>query len=70
MPENLAATEEIMQFIAEEISPDTYVNIMAQYCPSHKAHEYKKLKRRITKLEFRAAINASKKAGLRNVKIF
>jgi putative pyruvate formate lyase activating enzyme len=70
MPENLAATEEIMSFIAEEISPDTYVNIMAQYYPAHKAHEYQGLKRRITKQEFKDAINTAEKAGLRNVKIF
>lgn len=70
MPENLAATEEITRFIAEEISPNTYVNIMAQYFPAHKAHEYRELKRRITKQEFEAAINAAKKAGLTNVKTF
>jgi putative pyruvate formate lyase activating enzyme len=70
MPENLAVTEEIMRFIAEEVSPDTYVNIMAQYYPAHRAHEYSELKRRITKQEFGAAVNAAEKAGLRNVKTF
>jgi putative pyruvate formate lyase activating enzyme len=68
MPENLAATDEIMRFVAEEISPDTYVNIMAQYYPSHKAHEYRELKRRITQQEFENAVNGALKAGLRNVK--
>jgi len=70
MPENLAATEEIMRFIAEEISPETYVNIMAQYFPAHKAHEYRELRRRITKLEFDAALTMAKKAGLSNIKTF
>jgi putative pyruvate formate lyase activating enzyme len=70
MPENIAATEEIMRFIAEEISSDTYVNIMAQYYPAHKAYEYRELKRRITKHEFEAAIAVAIKVGLRNVKTF
>lgn len=70
MPENLAATEEIMRFIANEISPDTYVNIMAQYYPSHRAHEYQALKRRITKQEFASAISAAEKVGLKNAKAF
>lgn len=70
MPENLAATEKIMRFISEEISPDTYVNIMAQYYPAHRASEYKELKRRITKQEFEAAIKTAENAGLRNIKTF
>lgn len=70
MPENLAATDIIMRFIAEELSPDTYVNIMAQYFPTHKAHEYKELKRRITQPEFEAAIAMAQEAGLKNIKTF
>jgi putative pyruvate formate lyase activating enzyme len=70
MPENLAATEEIMRFISEEISSDTFVNIMAQYFPAHRASGYNELKRRITKQEFSAAINAAVKAGLRNVRAY
>ena len=70
MPENLAATEEIMRFIADEISPDTYVNIMAQYFPAHKAHDYRELKRRISKQEFAAALKAAELSGLKNIKTF
>jgi putative pyruvate formate lyase activating enzyme len=70
MPENLAATEEIMNFISEEISTDTYVNIMAQYFPAHRASEYTELKRRITKQEFSAAINVAVKSGLKNVRAY
>lgn len=68
LPQNLAGTEEIMRFIAEEISIDTYVNIMAQYYPSHKSHNYKELSRRISKQEYQNAIDSAKSVGLRRCK--
>src|SRR4030065_2624559 len=40
LPEGLAGTEELGRFLVEEISPNTYTNIMAQYYPCHKAYEY------------------------------
>lgn len=64
LPQNLAGTEEIMRFIAEELSRDVYVNIMAQYYPEHKAYGIPELSRRITKEEYRRAVEAAKKAGL------
>jgi putative pyruvate formate lyase activating enzyme len=36
MPDDTAGTREIMQWIARELGPDTYVNVMAQYYPSWK----------------------------------
>ncbi|KNF09401.1 hypothetical protein CLPU_3c01790 [Gottschalkia purinilytica] len=68
MPENIAGTEKIMKFIAEEISKDTYVNIMAQYYPMHKANEFEELKRRITREEFLNAISSAKSVGLKNIR--
>ncbi|MGF7058379.1 radical SAM protein [Brassicibacter mesophilus] len=68
MPYNIAGTEKIMQFISDKLSKDTYVNIMAQYYPSYKAHDIERLKRRITLDEYEAAVNAAKEAGLRNYK--
>lgn len=67
MPENIAGTEEIMRFIAEEISKETYVNVMDQYYPAHEAHQYKELSRRITDQEYRQAIEAGNQAGLRQL---
>jgi putative pyruvate formate lyase activating enzyme len=48
MPENLAGTDDLMKFIAEEISPDSYVNVMQQYRPEYKSHDYPELSRRIS----------------------
>ncbi|AOT69069.1 radical SAM protein [Geosporobacter ferrireducens] len=67
LPENLADTDKIMNFIAKELSKDTYVNIMAQYYPEHKAYSYPELSRGITKQEYRQAVSAAKAAGLQRL---
>jgi len=64
LPENIAGTAEVVRFIAEEISKNTYVNIMNQYRPCYKANEYPPLDRRITSKEFTEAVNLALKAGL------
>jgi putative pyruvate formate lyase activating enzyme len=64
LPENVAGTAEVVRFIADEISKNTYVNIMDQYRPCYKANEHPPLDRRITSKEFTEAINLALKAGL------
>lgn len=66
MPGEIAGTKEIMQFIANEISTNTYVNVMAQYYPAGKvnAEQYPDINRNIEKSEYEAAINAARDAGL------
>ncbi|MBC7318302.1 radical SAM protein, partial [Candidatus Bipolaricaulota bacterium] len=56
LPHGLAGTAKVLRFIREEISPDTYVNIMAQYYPTHRAWEFPELSRRITSAEYREAL--------------
>jgi len=67
LPDNLAGTEEIVKFIADEISPDTYTNIMAQYHPCFHAFDYPSLNRKITLQEYNAAIEMAERAGLRRL---
>lgn len=64
LPNNIAGTKEFVKFIADEISKDTYVNIMNQYRPCYKAHDYPELNRRITNKEYTEAIQAALDAGL------
>jgi putative pyruvate formate lyase activating enzyme len=64
LPDRIAGTEETVRFLAEEISPQTYLNLMDQYHPAYKSHLYPELHRRLTDDEFRAAVNAARKAGL------
>jgi putative pyruvate formate lyase activating enzyme len=65
MPGGIAGTAEIMRFIGEELSPDTYVNIMDQYRPCGRAARDPLINRRITTDEYRDALEAAKSAELR-----
>jgi putative pyruvate formate lyase activating enzyme len=64
LPGGLAGTAEIMKFLAEEISKDTYVNVMSQYRPCYRAFRYPPLDRRITEEEYEEAIQLAKVNGL------
>lgn len=64
LPNNLAGTKEAMHFIAQELSKDSYVNVMAQYRPEYKAHEHPLLSRPPTAEEYREALEIAKKEGL------
>lgn len=67
LPENLAGTKDVMEFIANEISPDAYVNLMDQYRPLYDAYEHKGLSRQITAKEFEEAVKMAMDAGLRRL---
>jgi len=45
LPGGLADSEPVLRFIAEEVSPASYVNIMAQYRPCYRADEVPALMR-------------------------
>lgn len=64
LPGGLAGTAEIARFLAEEISPDTYINVMDQYRPCFRAYEHPPLDRPITAQEYQAAMEAARRAGL------
>jgi putative pyruvate formate lyase activating enzyme len=64
LPNGLAGTAEIVQFLAEEISPETYLNVMSQYRPTYKAHEYSEIDRRPTMEELEEAVRLAHEAGL------
>jgi putative pyruvate formate lyase activating enzyme len=64
MPGGVAGTREIMRFIAKEISPDTYVNIMDQYQPCGNAYKYPPLDRCITHDEYEEALRAAREEGI------
>ena len=64
LPDNLAGTDEIVRFLATEISPHTYLNLMDQYRPAYRAHRFPELNRRITGEEYQAAVRMARNAGL------
>ena len=66
MPGGAAGTADIMQWIARELSPETYVNLMAQYRPAGHvtAKQYTEINRCISAKEFHQAHEAFRAAGL------
>jgi putative pyruvate formate lyase activating enzyme len=64
MPKDMAGTEDLMKFIAEEISRDSYINIMQQYRPQYRSHEYPELRRSITYGEYVDAVKIARRFGL------
>jgi putative pyruvate formate lyase activating enzyme len=67
LPGGLAGTEEVARFLVEEISPNTYTNIMAQYYPCYQAIENPPLDRRITTEEYKRALRIALEVGLRRL---
>jgi putative pyruvate formate lyase activating enzyme len=53
-----------MRFISEEISRDSYVNVMAQYRACHRALQIPSLGRPISSAEFDEALASAQEAGL------
>lgn len=64
LPNDLAGSEAILRFVAEEISPDSYVNIMDQYHPAFKAYHIPELARRISIIEYHCVIQLARELGL------
>ena len=64
LPNDLAGTSEIIRFVAEEVSPSTYLNLMDQYHPAFRAAQHPPLDRPISPAEYRSALRAAHDAGL------
>lgn len=64
LPGDLAGTEQTASFLAREISPSTYLNVMDQYRPCFRAFGHPQIGRRITREEYRQAVAAAKAVGL------
>jgi putative pyruvate formate lyase activating enzyme len=69
MPNNVAGSERIMEWIAGNLPRDTYVNIMAQYTPLFKAYDYPEISRRIASEEYTKVVKRAQAMGLTNLDI-
>ena len=65
LPNDVAGSKAVIDFIADEISTDTYLNIMDQYRPEYNASKYEKLNRRITPSEYKEVVDYAFYKGLR-----
>ena len=66
LPNDVAGTRAIMEFLAREISPHTYVNLMDQYYPAWKAATgcFAEIGRPLSEAEYASALEAARAAGL------
>lgn len=67
MPGDEEGLRAILAWIAEELSPDTYVNVMGQYHPDYKADRYPEINRRPSFREMRRAGRIAREVGLRRL---
>lgn len=69
MPGNLDETQAILEWIARELGPDTYVNLMDQYRPAGKVNgaSYVEINRPLSRREFQTAVDMARDLGLRRL---
>ena len=70
MPEHVDNAKGVLRFAAQELSKDTFVNIMAQYQPYYKAKSedyYEEINRRITPEEYSEVVEFARSLGLRRI---
>jgi putative pyruvate formate lyase activating enzyme len=69
MPNGVSGTQRVIEWIANNLPKDTYLNIMSQYRPVYKAFNYPDIARRITRKEYNNAVKWAHEAGLTNLDI-
>ncbi|MDO8444810.1 MAG: radical SAM protein [Deltaproteobacteria bacterium] len=66
LPNDLAGSEESLKFISEEVGKETYMSVMSQYFPTHKAAEYPLVSRPISHREYERVLEWLHRFGLEN----
>ncbi|MGB3340175.1 MAG: radical SAM protein [bacterium] len=64
LPNDIAGSKKCFEFIRQNLSEKTVVNVMAQYYPIYKANQYPDIARRITTKEYRRALTELGENGL------
>jgi putative pyruvate formate lyase activating enzyme len=64
LPNGLAGTKKVLEFIAREISTNTFLNLMDQYYPCYRAGEIPELSRPVSAVEFQEALDIARRFGL------
>lgn len=67
MPNRISGSKEVVEWIAKNLPKDTFINIMSQYRPMHKAFDFPKIARGLTRKEYKEVLRWAKEAGLANV---
>lgn len=66
LPNHIENSKKVLKWIKENLPKDIYVSVMAQYFPTYKAKEYKKLNRKLTKEEWEKIENHIEELGIEN----
>ena len=65
LPNGLAGSREVLSFLAKNISPHTFVNVMGQYRPCYRAGEFSNIARPPSRQEIIEAKDYARQLGLR-----
>lgn len=69
MPNGQAGTRQVMRFLAQEISANTYVNIMPQYRPAGTARRHESIRRGVTFKEYEEALKIAREEGIQRLDV-
>jgi len=69
MPNRVAGTRQILDWIAANLPKETYVNLMSQYRPLYRARDYPRIARRITREEYDEVVNYARTLKLAHLDI-
>lgn len=64
LPDNIAGTDKVLSFLANEISTNTYLNLMDQYYPCYRAEDNPPLNQRLSLEEYRYSLALAKEYGI------
>lgn len=64
LPNNIAGSKAVLEFVARQLSAETYINIMDQYHPAFKARNLPPLNRRIRLDEYDRVVGYARALGL------
>jgi putative pyruvate formate lyase activating enzyme len=64
LPGNTKNSFQVLNFIAEELSPNIHISLMAQYYPVHNASDFQELSEVLTQDEYSAVISEFERIGL------
>lgn len=66
LPNGLAESEKVFQFISEELSPNVHISLMSQYYPVNKSYKEILLSRTLRASEYEKTLELMDKYGLHN----
>ncbi|RPI28221.1 MAG: radical SAM protein [Acidobacteria bacterium] len=69
MPNQASGTRKVIEWIAQNLPKETYLNLMSQYVPDYKAGSYPQIARKVSRGEYAEAVQWAKDAGLTNVDV-